>query len=260
MLIHSNLSKMFFKPLNLYIFDFMIRVLYVFLSYLICFCIFFYHIELIFLFEAYPYLVISYKRFIATGITDLLDITWTLCLIFSTLLISPLIHYHVFSFFSSSWYYYQLQFLLLTSSTTFVFCISSLVFHSLILPLILNFFIYWEVSSCTSLLKLELEAQITLYVNWVLSLQYFFSFFLSLFFLSLFFPFFLLKIIDFYVYFKTHKNAFLFSTIFLVFIVLPPEPPLQFLTIFFLFVLYELFFISLCLKFFKTYFIKFNSI
>ena len=246
---------MLLKPIRFYFSEILIRCTYLIFSYLLCISIFFQYVELIILFEVYPYISISYNRFIVTKITDLLNLVLILSLFFSTFFVLPFVKYHILSFFSASWYEYQLKLFFCLSKIIFIISINLVcIFHFYILPILLNFFLYWEIKEYKDLVKIELEAQVLFYIYWVLSFK---SFILSLFllFIVMFITFILLlESSCTYLFYKTYKNIFVFCTIFFFFLALPPDFILQIITLFFIFLFYELFFILLCFNFFKLYF------
>nr|AYR06612.1 preprotein translocase subunit SecY [Renouxia sp.] len=244
------------RPFFIYTKEFFIRISYIVISYLLCLLIFFQYVNFIFLFEVYPFIKISYKKFISTQVTDLINTVWFLDFYLSSIFIFPLVGYHVSAFFSPSWYRYQLDlFKKFVLIIWFLFLPFFFFFHFKILPEILNFLSYWEIKESHSLLKIEIKARISLYINWILTTNFIFSYMVSTFGILILILNYLIKISKLYNFFKNKKNFLIFFSVFIIFIFLPPDIFSQFVTLFLIVIFYELIFIFLCIKLYQINFI-----
>lgn len=241
------------KPYSFYGFELVTRVFYIFFSYCFCLIMIFLNIDTFLLFEIYPFITVKSSRFISTCITDFTDVIWTLSVFISIIFTLPLFVYHINSFFCTSWYVYQINFYkkLVWISLMF-FLIVYFIAHNNFLPHVFNFFLYWEITEETSLLRIEAETTILPYIKWVLFLKSTFSFLISLgfFIFYIFLYFFRIKYI--YYFFKFNKNVFIYLFIFLSFLITPPDFFIQLLLIFFNLLFFNLLFLVLCIKFYKA--------
>nr|AYR06602.1 preprotein translocase subunit SecY [Lithothamnion sp.] len=231
------------RSYNLYIFELIIRIFYILFSYCLCLIIIFLNIDILFLFETYPFASVVNNRFISTCVTDFIDVIWTLSVFTSIIFTLPLLVYHLGSFFYNSWYTYQINFyrkLVLTSLLIFLFIY--FIIHNNILPSIFSFFLYWEITEESSLLRIEAETRILSYIDWILLLKLIFSFLISLgfFILSIFLSFFKVKYI--HGFFKFNKGILIYFSIFLFFLITPPDFFLQLFIIFFNLIFFNLIF------------------
>nr|YP_009114059.1 preprotein translocase subunit SecY [Ahnfeltia plicata]AHB62122.1 preprotein translocase subunit SecY [Ahnfeltia plicata]UAT97984.1 preprotein translocase subunit SecY [Ahnfeltia plicata] len=247
----SFLGKTF--PVNIYIAELFFRTLYVFISFIFCTIILFYHVDLILLLETYPFLKFSHKKFIATQVTDLFDTACVLCVWFSFTAVFPLVYYQTYLFLCASWYKYQVIFFKeLCLCVWFSFLASISIFHINLLPRVLEFFSHWEMRGNHLFLQVEVESRISLYVYWILSFQCFFGYLiytLLFLFVNLFY---LVDITSFYKLLQTYRKQGIFMTIVLIFFLAPPEPSLQLFLVLIVILLYELLFLFSCLKFYQT--------
>lgn len=240
------------RPYTLYILDFLVCNIYILFSFTFCWIIFFYNKDLIFLFEVWPVVsVLPQKRFIATQLTNLFNITWILCTSLSSLFVFPLFTYNVYLFFISSWYKYQIKFykvslVIFTKTFYIVYYFFQLVF----LPYIITFFLLWEILNDYSLLKIEAEISLFFYVKWIFTLKLCITFFISLLFYLITFLFFTYNSLHLYVLIKNQKKKFWFTLICISLFFIPPDILTQLILTLVIFLLIECFFLFSCLKLF----------
>nr|AYR06683.1 preprotein translocase subunit SecY [Rhodogorgon sp.] len=243
------------SPFLIYTEELLMRIIYILISYVICLLIFFKYINFIFLFEVYPFIVISYKKFISTQVTDLLNTVWLLIFFMSSIFTFPLTSYHISFFLLPSWYSYQFElFEKLIYGTYFFSFFFFFLFHFKILPEILSFLSYWEMKDSGSLLKIEIEARILLYVKWILNISFIFSYTISTLGFLLLSSIYLIKTSNFYYFLQTKKKVMIFFTVFIMFIFLPPDFFSQITLIFFIIFFYEVLFIIVCIRFYQLNF------
>ena len=241
----------YFKNYPIYVYsnEALYRFLYVLLSGLFCLGITIYHSELIFLFEVYPVVKLSYKKFLATHVTDLFNSIWVLSFYISYITIYPLVIFQVSSFFKSCWYNYQIK---LFNKINLFFWISFLLFfllsHYLVFPHFLSFLLQWEKND-TFLLLISVESRIYTYVLWLLSFNFFLSFNFSLILTTIFFSLWFLNSRFLYSLLKRRRKVIIFLIVLLAFLIIPVsyELAIQLIVIIGSFILYELFFFS-CIK------------
>jgi len=248
------------KPYNIYVKDFIVRCLYFLFSYTLCLFIFFYKMEDLFLLEVHPLVKLTNKRFIVTTLTDFIDVVWFLSVYMSNFFLYPLFFYHSISFFCNSWYNYQLKFYKKLLGISFlVFFICFFIIHYTFLPLLFNFFLYWEIKEDSSLLRIETETTLVSYVTWTLNFKSIFCSFLIFFILSsiIFFNFATNKRI--YNFVKYNKNTLTFSFILLLFLLTPPDFSMQLLIVISSFFINDILFFFACTKFYKSNYILKNN-
>ena len=238
------------KPYYIYLRELVLRTLYIFGSYLLCWCIFFNYIEIFFLFEVLPFLIIfPEKNFIVTQLPQLINSIWFFTHSISYLLIYPLLIYHIKYFFVTSWYKYQNWFYQkIMVSYYFFFIFIYLFLHVLILPDIFIFFLRWENLDENSLLKIEVSVTLISYIIWTFTFKYLISFllasFLTLYLILLYF----FKVDKFYIFVLQYKKiSFFFLFSFFLF-VLPPDLILELLLAIIIFIFIETLIFSICLK------------
>ena len=241
------------KPYNIYLSDFGFRLMYCFFSYLVCWGLLFTNSDLILLFEVTPLIYISgTKRLILTQITQLFNAIWFYSMFLSSIFIFPLVIYHIKSFNTSGWYNYQLKFYKISLGLWFLsFIIFYLICHYIIIPNILSFFLFWEITDENSLLRIEAEISLFYYIIWSLVLKFTFTWFLSSVFLlsAILFPF--LSINNLYKLFLRYKKLGFFFFISFLFFLLPPDFIIQILLIVIVYFFVELFFLLVCIKFYN---------
>ena len=238
------------QPYRIYFKEFLLRIFYIIVSYILCWVIFLNHIEVLLLFETLPFLLnFNEKRFIITQLTQLLTIIWFFNSWISCILIFPLVMHHFKYFFLASWYKYQsLLFQNLLKVFFLSFILTYLLIHFLLLPNIFSFFLQWENLDKRSLLKIEAEVTLISYINWVFSFKYLISFFISNFSFLVTLLSYFIEIFQFYLFILSHKKLLIFLVFFFFIVFLPPDLTLELLLIIFIYKSMELLFFYVCLK------------
>ena len=241
------------KPYNVYFIDFVFRLIYIFFSFLLCFILFFNHINTVFLFETFPLLfILSKKRFILTQITQLFNILWFYCNFLSFLFTFPLIIYYVNLFFNSSWYHYQITlYKLLTNLTFFIFVSFYFLTHITIIPNVLEFLLYWEIVDEYSLLKIEAEISLFFYIIWSLRFKFVLAFVLSNLFFLLLLTFSILKTLQLYILIQKFKKILIFIVLCFLFFLIPPDFWIQLILTLISYILIEFLFLLICINFYN---------
>lgn len=239
------------KPFNIYVLDFFVCLMYIVFSYFFCLIIFFHYIEILFLFEVYPLLfLLSTKRFILTQVTHLFNAIWFFSLTMSTILVYPLFVHQFKQFLSSGWYKYQIKlYNNLTNKSSFLFVIIYLSIHFFLIPNILNFFLYWEVSDEYSLLRIEAEISLYFYILWLTAFKFTFSVMLIILIKTFTFTFYVTSTNFTYFYLLRFKKIFIFIVISFLFLLTPSEFITQILTIFCVYLFVEFLFFYICIKY-----------
>jgi len=235
----------------MYTLDFFIHLVYVLIGYLLCWIIFFNYIEILFLFEVYPLLsVFSTKRFILTHITQLFNTIWFFSLTLSFIFIYPLFVYQLKHFLISGWYYYQIKlYNNLSNKIPFLFVLIYAIIHFYIIPNLLSFFLYWEVSDEYSLLRIEAEISLYLYILWLSTFKFILTFILiTVIKISTFFIY-VNNVNCMYFYLLKFKKIFIFTAICLLFVFIPPEFLTQILITLYIYLFVEFFFFYSCIKY-----------
>ena len=159
---------------RIYLLDIFFRTNYVLFSFSCCCVIFFCFVESLFLFESLPIThSLSHKRFIVTEVVHLFKIVWLFVITLSFLFLFPLVTHHLKYFFKSAWHFPQIKFYgdsLKLFNVIFILIYFSA--HSYLLPEILKFFFCWEVVDEFSLLRVEPELSLLLYVIWTFSTKF----------------------------------------------------------------------------------------
>nr|AVK39573.1 Sec-independent protein translocase [Sheathia arcuata] len=236
-------------PLIIYFKEIFWRIFYCILSLILIVIISFYYIEFIFLFELYPLIKLSHKKFIATHITELFDSVLQMCFFMISINGFPLIAYHIFTFFKSSWFNYQI-----TLVWRYLFILLILVYLSFfftnifLLPQMYNFFTQWEMFQESKILHISLEARIYLYLQWINCTYNSISFFFSLSLIILFLILLFLPPYKFYLFIKLYKKQILFIQILILFILSPPDFWVQVFLVFASSLLLEFFFFISCFR------------
>lgn len=238
------------KPYNIYLIDFSLKFFYNLISYVFCLSIIFFHINTIFLFETIPLLEnLVIKRLILTKITQLFNSIWFTSIFWSFFFTFPLTFYYIKVFFISGWYNYQLKFFI---KSFFIFLLTFFILYFLnqiiLIPAIISFFLYWEVTDLNSLLRIEAEISIFYYVLWSLTFKFNFTFILTniLYFFWLIFKFISIKKLYNLIY--QYKKIFVFLFLCFFFIVIPPDFIIQFLATIFFYIFFDFIFLWICIK------------
>lgn len=139
-------------------------------SFLITFFASYFHsLELIYLFarpflHSKHHLLIFDKGFIFTNLTEAFHTTLKICLIWSFLLLIPVIFYQFWCFFTPSWYFFERRRVrVCIFSTILLTFLGGFCFYFLILPEVLDFLLNFKINS--PLFTIQLEARIDSYVR-----------------------------------------------------------------------------------------------
>lgn len=240
------------RPYSIYFRDFSYRFIYISVSYFFCWLLFFSNINTIFLFEIIPLIsIIKTNRLIITQITQIFNTVWFTSLFFSFLFVFPLITYHFKSFFNSSWYIYQERlYLNLISFYVFLFYFVFYLVHFLVLPILIKFFLYWELSSNTSVFKIESEISLFYYIYWSVIIKYkigLLSVFLCI---NIYLLTFFLDKINLYKLIQKFKQLICFIFICIIFILIPPDLITQFFVTLICYIGFEILFFMICVTIF----------
>nr|AVK39558.1 Sec-independent protein translocase [Paralemanea sp.] len=211
-------------PIAVYTNEVKWRFFYSLLGLITTFFVAFCYIESFYLLEIYPFIKYSHKTFIVTQVTELFDSAIYMSCFVASIIIFPLVAYHILMFFSSCWFVYQVSLLRLYILHAFFWCSLVLLFTNIVLlPKVFNFFIQWEMLANNTLLQLNLDMRVHPYLSWVnhiySSISFAISFFWVLLFLSLVFVF----PHRFYLYFKFYKTQLLFLVTTICMIITPPD-------------------------------------
>nr|YP_009490408.1 SecY [Gracilaria spinulosa]AWH62537.1 SecY [Gracilaria spinulosa] len=239
---------MYSKLIYFYSLELIFRLLYIFISFLLCALVASINIYYLILFEVYPFVVYELRKFIITNVTDLFDVLWLLVISKSFFFVFPYWIFQLSSFSSSSWYLYQIKFFRRSFYFSFLIILIYLVFvHFGLLPFILSVLTKWKINS-TNLFDIFVEFRIISYIKWVLAFRYFFSsisFFVLLVVLHLWF---LVKINRIYLFVKCYRKLFIFGFLCVLFLLIPPDNFLQILCLGIAFFTFELVFLFVCYK------------
>lgn len=238
------------KIYQIYFLELNFRLFYIFISYLLCFIIFFLNVDNAFLFETNSLLsVLTTKRLILTKISQLFNTIWFLCNSFSFSFIFPLIFYHILLFLQSGWYWYQIKlYCNLNFYWTNVFVFFYILCHIIVISNLIIFFLYWEIKDVSSLLRIEAEISLFYYVLWSFNFKFFFSYLMSNFFFCVNIILKLFNIFSLYRLFLKSKKLINYCIICSLFILFPPDFFIQILIIMISYLIFEFFFFIICIK------------
>nr|UAD89890.1 Sec-independent protein translocase component TatC [Gracilariopsis chorda] len=231
-----------------YSLEFGFRLFYVFLSFCFCLLINSFNIYNILFFETYPFLKFTSRKFIVTNVMDLFDVICLLLFSKAFFFIFPYVIFQLYKFNSSSWYTYQCIFFKKCIKFAFISSLLILIFIQIsLLPFLLQFLTRWEIHT-DSIINIFVEFRLLSYIKWVLTFRYFISS-LSFFIFLLFFQLWLLISIE-WVYFliKYYRKVFIFITLFILFLLMPPDGFLQIFLTFLVCTIFEIVFLFVCYK------------
>lgn len=233
--------------LHFYISELLIRLMYVFASFVLCATIVFFNINTLLLIETYPYLQFKSKQFIVLCSTDLINVIWLLSTSVSFLFVFPFYIYQLFIFFKISWYKYQVWFIKINIVTSVImYTVASILCYLYVIPFTLEFLSQWEIKYFKSILSVSFSLHIFDYIDWVLSLRYCICYFIFLMTLCITQIYFLLSFVEIYSLMKMYKKQTLFMIILSLFIVFSLDLVLQLFLILNIFILIELVYYSIC--------------
>lgn len=236
-------------PLQKYLSEIKWRSFYCILTFLLCFCTSILFIDTFFLVEIKPLTDLGHKSFLATHVTDFFLATLSVSSFFSQLFTFPVIAYHLYSFFTPSFYASQLLFLrYYIFCSSFSYGVSFLLIYHILAPEALHFLIQWGSLAANDFLNLDLDVRIKEYLEWVnrsynitsLVFQSFLNLALYLL-LSL-------KVLISFHYLKFYRKHLVFVVLCFFYAILPPDLILQFVSFGTLFLLIELSFYAMCFR------------
>lgn len=235
-------------PSTIYFKEVTWRLFYCLLSSIIVFFITFYYIEFLFLFEVYPFIKFTHKRFIATHITELFNSVLQTCFFITCISEFPLFAYHILAFFSNCWFSYQFTLLRFYIFLVLLLFLQTLFFTNIyLLPKIFDFFTQWEALSVT-LFQVELDTRILTYLLWVNHVYSFVNFSFSLFFTILFLFVLFMSPYQFYSYLNSYKKQVMFMVLLIFMIISPPDFWIQLMLITFSIFFIEISFFLSCFR------------
>nr|YP_009490458.1 SecY [Gracilaria textorii]AWH62611.1 SecY [Gracilaria textorii] len=239
---------MYSKLIYFYSLELIFRLIYVFISFLLCLFVASINIYYLILFEVYPFVIYELKKFIVTNVMDLFDVLWLLVISKSFFFVFPYWIFQLFKFNSSSWYLYQIRFFRRSFYFSFLIILIYLFFvHFGLLPFVLSALTKWEINN-TNLFDIFVEFRVISYIKWVLTFRYFLgtlNFFALLLALHLWF---LVKLNRIYFFIKYYRKPFIFGILFMLFLLIPSDNFLQIFCVGFVFLTFELVFLFVCYK------------
>lgn len=239
-------------PLHYHLIEFKFRLTYFLFSFTCCLIVTMNYHEAVLFLETYTFSFINDGKFIATHIAELF--TTSICISFNIVLCIniPFAYYHCSRFLSPSWYKSQIWFFTnLQVLITYTFFVSLFACFFLLLPYTYTFLDTWAITTAYAF-KVELEARIQTYTYWILQTVCLLSNAVCLFFIRIFYLYLVDDMINLHLFFRKNKKYALFCICLLASICLPPENSIQFIFIFSITILSELFFFTTCLFFAKN--------
>nr|YP_010555071.1 SecY-independent transporter protein [Kappaphycus malesianus]UYR20492.1 SecY-independent transporter protein [Kappaphycus malesianus] len=232
---------------QIYAVEFCYRFFYILLSFFGCLILALIKIDVILLFEIYPFLEFSTEKLLATRVTDLIDVVWILSFYNSLLFVYPLFVHHLIVFLKMGFYNYQTYVLLrVIKLSTLIYMIVFAFLHLYFLPNFFSFLLSWKISSFENLLNVKTELRITYYIDWILSTECFISsvvYWLSIIISKVLLT---MNVDGIYEKAKRCKKQTLFLMVLSLFLLFPSDFYLQFGLLLISFFLVELIFLSLC--------------
>jgi Sec-independent protein secretion pathway component TatC len=236
-------------PSTLYFKEAIWRLFYCLLSSIIVFFTTFYYIEFLFLFEVYPFIRFTHKKFIATHITELFSSVIQTCLFITCISEFPLLAYHILAFFSTCWFAYQLTVLRIYIFLLLLLLLQTSFFTNIyLLPKVFDFFTQWEALQNVTLFQVELDARIYTYLLWVNHVYSFVNFSFSFFLTTLFLFVSFISPYRFYFCLNFYKKQITFIVILIFMIIFPPDFWIQLMLIVFSIFFIELTFFLSCFR------------
>jgi sec-independent protein translocase protein TatC len=236
-------------PSTIYFREVIWRLFYCLLSSIIVFFTTFYNIEFLFLFEVYPFIKSTHKKFIATHITELFNSVLQTCFFVTYISEFPLLVYHVLAFFSTCWFAYQLTLLRFYTFLVLLLFFQTLFFTNIyLLPKVFVFFTQWEALQNVTLFQVELEVRIHTYLLWVNHIYSFINFSFSFFLTTLFLFVLFISPYQFYSYLNSYKKQVTFTAILIFMVILPPDFWIQLVLIVLSFFFIEVIFFLSCFR------------
>nr|YP_010199682.1 Sec-independent protein translocase component TatC [Gracilaria domingensis]UAD89590.1 Sec-independent protein translocase component TatC [Gracilaria domingensis] len=239
---------MFSKLIYFYSLELILRLIYVFISFLLCVFAASMNVYYLIFFEIYPFVLPELKKFIVTNVMDLFEVLWILVISKAFFFVFPYWIFQLSEFSSSSWYSYQIRFFKKSFHFSFLMILVYLfLIHFGLLPFVLSILTKWDINK-TNLFDIFIELRVTSYVQWVLAFRYvlgslgFFTLLLIL------HSWLLIKISKIYVLIKYYRKLFIFGILCILFLLIPSDNFLQIFCIVAVFLIFELIFLFVCYK------------
>lgn len=237
-------------PSHMYFIELKWRFFYVLLSFIITFIIALSSIDLILLFEVYPFIKCDHKKFIATHITELFNSVFYASWGVSYVLTFPVLIYHTSNFFSNSWYVYQkFVFVGISYLLYATWILSFIIIYTNLLPQTFEFFKQWESKIPSSLFQVTLDTRIQYYLLWVNNVYNFISFLLSTVLVTLLITLFFVSPRKLYINLKIFRRIIVLMVTSFALLFIPPDIFLQIMLFLLNFSSFELLFFVTCFRY-----------
>ena len=182
----------------------------------------------------------------------LFTVVWILSFFYSLITIFPLIILKYYLFFRSSWLNYQNKLYNFLLGVFYIFYISLLFFcHLNLIPIILNFFLNWELTDKSYLLRIETEISFYYYLSWLVLFKNNLSLIITYICLLLLLSYMHVKLLILYYYFLHYKKLLGFIIIVFIYLCIPPDFLIQFVLIYLIYIIIELLFFIFCILFYQ---------
>nr|YP_010199507.1 Sec-independent protein translocase component TatC [Gracilaria baiana]UAD89365.1 Sec-independent protein translocase component TatC [Gracilaria baiana] len=239
---------MFSKLIYFYSLELVFRLLYVFISFLLCAFVASMNVYYLIFFEIYPFVLPELKKFIVTNVMDLFEVLWLLVISKAFFFVFPYWIFQLFKFSSSGWYMYQIRFFGKSFYFSFLMILIYLfLIHFGLLPFVLSILTKWDINNA-NLFDIFIEFRIISYIQWVLAFRYVLGSLSFLTLLLILHSWFLIKINRIYFLIKYYRKLFIFGVLCMLFLLIPPDNVLQIFCIGSVFLIFELIFLFVCYK------------
>ena len=234
-------------PISIYFYEFKWRFVYIFFSNIICILILLNYFQILILLKVFPLFKINHNRLIAIHVTDLFNIIFLICYYLSIIWIFPLLIWQIKKFLFPRWTKLQLQIFEKICNLLWIFFnLFIFTFHFKCIPIILKFFLAWEIKNKYSYLQLEIESRINDYFFWIWQMNAFFTIFLILIIFIIIVILLLFGSLFLYSKIKFYKKQLIFLIFVIFSFLLPFDINSQLLFLINLTILYEIIFLNLC--------------
>lgn len=194
-----------------------------------------------------PFFKLLHLKFIITHITQIFDSVIQLSIFLTSIFNLPFLTYNIISFLSSSLYQNQLEtikyyFFLIIFFWFFSFFIT----YSIIIYILINFFLFSELVQEILLLYVDVKLQLQTYILWVICVFNSVSFTFSILLLLIFFITVFVSPIQLFTFFILFKKYIVFLFMILNTLILPLDFLLQMFVSFLFFLFIEILFLFSC--------------
>nr|YP_009988357.1 SecY-independent transporter protein [Gelidiella flabella]QNM39633.1 SecY-independent transporter protein [Gelidiella flabella] len=157
------------QPVYIYLNELLYRSFYIFLNVIIIALLFFYKYDVLFFIKTFPVILVK-KKFIVTGVTELIELWWFLILSNTSVIIWPFFTVQVSCFLKAG--LYKFQFYLISTVYRWIFTVYfvlSTFYYFIACPLILHILFFWGVGkdNYTPFMFLEIQPNVLKYINWI---------------------------------------------------------------------------------------------